>query len=72
MENSLNASHDIQPLKMQKTKQLLGFGEFSEGRMHDARMLAASSLFDELENFAFSPTRTEMCHYGDPAYPLRF
>ena len=32
--------------------------------MHDARMLAVSNLYDELENFAFSPTGTEMCLYG--------
>ena len=44
---------------------------YSEGRMHDARMLAVSNLYDELENFAFSPTGAEMCLYGDPAYPLR-
>ena len=44
---------------------------YSEGRMHDARMLALSNLYDELENFAFSPTGAEMCLYGDPAYPLR-
>ena len=43
----------------------------SEGRKHDARMLAVSNLYDELENFAFSPTGAEMCLYGDPAYPLR-
>ena len=30
-----------------------------------------SNLYDELENFAFSPTGAEMCLYGDPAYPLR-
>ena len=39
--------------------------------MHDARMLAVSNLYDDLENFAFSPTGAEMCLYGDPAYPLR-
>ena len=44
---------------------------YSEGRMHDARMLALSNLYDELENFAFSPTGAEMCLYADPAYPLR-
>ena len=45
---------------------------YSEGRMHDARMLTVSNLYDELENFArFSPTGAEMCLYGDPAYPLR-
>ena len=38
--------------------------------MHDARMLAVSNLYDDLENFALSPTETEMCLYGDPAYPL--
>ena len=27
VENSLNVSYDIQPLKMQKTKQFLGVGE---------------------------------------------
>ena len=44
---------------------------YSEGRKHHARMLAVSNLYDELENFAFSPTGAEMCLYGDPAYPLR-
>ena len=39
--------------------------------MHDARMLALSDLYDELGNFAFSPTGAEMCLYGDAAYPLR-
>ena len=39
--------------------------------MHDARMLAVSHLYDDLENFAFCPTGREMCLYGDPAYPLR-
>ena len=39
--------------------------------MHDARMLAVSDLYNDLENFAFCPARTEMCLYGDPAYPLR-
>ena len=29
-ENSLNVSYDIQPLKMQKTKQLLGVGELGK------------------------------------------
>ena len=33
-------------------------------------MLAMSNLYDDLENFAFSPTGREMCLYGDPAYPL--
>ena len=39
--------------------------------MHDARMLAVSHLYDDLENFAFCPAGGEMCLYGDPAYPLR-
>ena len=39
--------------------------------MHDAGMLALSNLYDELKNFAFSPTGAEMCLYGDPAYLLR-
>ena len=39
--------------------------------MHDARMLTTSGLYDELEQFAFSPAGREMCIYGDPAYPLR-
>lgn len=39
--------------------------------MHDVRMLTISGLYDELEQFAFSPAGREMCIYGDPAYPLR-
>ena len=38
VENSLNASYDIQPLKMQKAKQLLGvgnqYGPMGAGRGH--------------------------------------
>ena len=30
VENSLNASYDVQPLKMQKTKQLPGVGELGK------------------------------------------
>lgn len=44
---------------------------YPEGRMHDARMLAESNLYDDLQNFALSPTGRQMCVYGDPAYPLR-
>ena len=44
---------------------------YLDGRLHDARILAVSNLYDKLENFAFSPTGAEMCLYGDPAYPLR-
>ena len=39
--------------------------------MHNARMLALSQLYDDLEMFAFNPAGREMCLYGDPAYPLR-
>ena len=39
--------------------------------MHDARMLAVSQLYDDLQNFAFDPVGRAMCLYGDPAYPLR-
>ena len=42
-----------------------------EGRMHDARMLAVSQLYDDLQNFAFDPVGRAMCLYGDPANPLR-
>ena len=42
-----------------------------EGRMHDARMLAVSQLYDDLQNYAFDPVGRAMCLYGDPAYPLR-
>ena len=30
--------------------------------MHDARMLAVSGLYDDLENFAFCPAGREMCY----------
>ena len=40
--------------------------------MHDARMLAVSRLYENLENFTFCrPAGREMYLYGDPAYPLR-
>ena len=39
--------------------------------MHDARMLAVSQLYDDLQNFAFDPVGRAMCLYGDPANPLR-
>ena len=36
-------------------------------------MLRNSHLLDDLQQFAFSPgpVTHPMCHYGDPAYPLR-
>lgn len=43
----------------------------SEGKRHDAAMLADSDLLTALEQYAVSPTGQAMCIYGDPAYPLR-
>ena len=43
----------------------------TEGKKHDAAMLAESHLYDSLERNAFSTTGEAMCIYGDPAYPLR-
>ena len=43
----------------------------SEGRRHDAGMLADSQLYNDLSHFAFDSTGQPMCLYGDPAYPLR-
>ena len=43
----------------------------SEGKRHDAAMLADSNLLTALEQYVVSPTGQEMCIYGDPAYPLR-
>ena len=43
----------------------------TEGRKHDAGMLADSGLLNDLQRFAFSTTGQAMCLYGDPAYPLR-
>ena len=43
----------------------------SEGRKHDAGMLADSGLLNDMRNFAFSPAGQPVCVYGDPAYPLR-
>ena len=43
----------------------------SEGRKHDAEMLADSGLLRQLEHAAFSPAGQPMCVFGDPAYPLR-
>lgn len=44
---------------------------FSEGRKHDAGMLADSGLLQQLNQYAFSSAGNPMCLYGDPAYPLR-
>lgn len=43
----------------------------AEGRKHDSGMLADSGLLPVLEQQAVSPGGQRMCHYGDPAYPLR-
>ena len=43
----------------------------TEGKKHDAAILAESHLYDSLERNAFSTTGEAMCIYGDPAYPLR-
>lgn len=43
----------------------------SEGRKHDAGMLADSNLLANLQAFAFSRVGDPICIYGDPAYPLR-
>ena len=47
------------------------FDYFSEGKKHDAGMLAESNLLQELEENAFDPNGNPMCVYGDPAYPHR-
>ena len=47
------------------------FNFITEGRKHDAGMLADSGLLNDLQRFAFSTTGQAMCLYGDPAYPLR-
>ena len=51
------------------TPRFLNF--ITEGRKHDAGMLADSGLLNDLQRFAFSTTGQPMCLYGDPAYPLR-
>ena len=43
----------------------------SEGRRHDAGILADSNLLDRLEQPAYSTNGQPLCLYGDPAYPLR-
>ena len=47
------------------------FNFITEGRKHDAGMLADSGLLNDLQRFAYSTTGQPMCLYGDPAYPLR-
>lgn len=43
----------------------------TEGRRHDAGILAQSGLLQDLQNHAYSPTGQPMCIYGDLAYPFR-
>lgn len=43
---------------------------FSEGRKHDAGMVADSNLLADLNRYAFSAAGQPLCIYGDPAYPL--
>ena len=43
----------------------------TEGKKHDASMLADSQLLTYLGQYAVSPTGQAMYLYGDPAYPLR-
>ena len=43
----------------------------TEGKVHDAAMLAESHLYDSLQTYAFSTTGQVMCIYEDPAYPIR-
>ena len=43
----------------------------TEGKKHDASMLADSQLLTYLGQYAISPTGQAMCLYGDPAYFLR-
>ena len=47
------------------------FSFLSEGRKHDAGMLADSGLMQDLESYAFSTTGDPMELYSDPAYPLK-
>jgi hypothetical protein len=43
----------------------------SEGKRHDAGILADSGLMQQMQQNAYSPTGQVMCLYGDQAYPLR-
>ena len=44
---------------------------FTEGKKHDAGMLASSGLLTSLESHSFSTDGKPLCLYGNPAYPLR-
>lgn len=41
-----------------------------EGRRHDSGMLARSGLLNQLQQYSFDTNGSELCIYGDPAYPL--
>jgi len=42
----------------------------SEGKRHDAGVLAESGLLQDLQRCAIFSTGHPICVYGDPAYPL--
>ena len=42
----------------------------TEGRKHDAGMLADSGLLRDLSQYAFSIRADPLCLHGDSAYPL--
>ena len=46
------------------------FNFVTEGRKHNAGMLADYGLLNDLQPFAFSTTGQPMCLYVNPAYPL--
>ena len=42
-----------------------------EGRRHDSGMLTDSMLYPQLQQFSHAPNGTNLCIYGDLAYPFR-
>ena len=55
VENSLNVSYDIQPLKMQKTKQFLGVGELGKHCKPAFGAICWSSKYGEIIGFIYLP-----------------
>ena len=53
------------------TNPNLGIFNFTEGKKHDAGMLADSNFLHQLEENAFSSDGNPMCVCGDSAYPHR-
>jgi len=41
-----------------------------EGSRHDSYLLRTSGVLNPIERIFFAPDGTELCIYGDPAYPL--